>query len=178
LIYRECSPPAWGWTAAQAWSAQEPPVFPTCVGMDRNPVRTPAALLSVPHLRGDGPLGSTGEEVDEMCSPPAWGWTEHDRYVLNLLTVFPTCVGMDRSATSLSSCPISVPHLRGDGPPGTSVSSTKFRCSPPAWGWTAFLAADRLGKTVFPTCVGMDRPSSPPSKAWGGCSPPAWGWTV
>ena len=49
------SPHAWGWTEPLPWQAWMFSVFPTRVGMDRNPDRATVLLWSIPHTRGDGP---------------------------------------------------------------------------------------------------------------------------
>ncbi len=48
-------------------------VFPTCVGMNRVWSMLKTARGSVPHVRGDEPLGEQAVLNKEMCSPRAWG---------------------------------------------------------------------------------------------------------
>ncbi|KAF0093314.1 MAG: hypothetical protein E1N59_3006 [Puniceicoccaceae bacterium 5H] len=55
--------------------------------------------VRVPHLRGDGPLIEYVAKGSIPCSPPAWGWTDALETSQPTLSVFPTCVGMDRQQT-------------------------------------------------------------------------------
>src|SRR5579871_903880 len=70
------SPRAWGWTAGLLAARIRRLVFPTCVGVDRFPVRARAIESSIPHVRGGGPIGSAIDGVGNAYSPRAWGWTE------------------------------------------------------------------------------------------------------
>mgnify|MGYP006927217292 CR=1 FL=1 len=49
------SPHPWGWTADIKKLLSKGLVFPTPVGMDRDPAATISASPSFPHTRGDGP---------------------------------------------------------------------------------------------------------------------------
>jgi hypothetical protein len=51
-------------------------VFPTRVGMDRNPGAVHDARASFPHPRGDGPRQKSTWQNSKSFSPPAWGWTQ------------------------------------------------------------------------------------------------------
>ena len=90
------------------------------------------------------------------------------------------------------------PHPRGDGPYSIARVQRVFRCSPPAWGWSARAGARADGGGVLPTRVGMVRCGSgsgggngcaPHPRGDGpvsrhakqgprACSPPAWGWSA
>ena len=48
-------------------------VFPTCVGMNREWHLRKIASARVPHMRGDEPIGTSGENSQAGCSPHAWG---------------------------------------------------------------------------------------------------------
>ena len=48
-------------------------VFPTCVGMNRVGELGTKSLFSVPHMRGDEPLGYEVKVCENLCSPHAWG---------------------------------------------------------------------------------------------------------
>ena len=71
-------------------------VFPTSVGMNRCLFSDEALTSSVPHVRGDEPLG--------QCLVPASP------------AVFPTSVGMNRTQNSFEILTPRVPHVRGDEP--------------------------------------------------------------
>ena len=79
--------------------------------------------------------------------------------------MFPTRVGMDRSRSTLSSGRARVPHARGDGPTGIVWTNEAHACSPRAWGWTGQTLCRPKLSGVFPTRVGMDRPSRP-ARGW------------
>ena len=93
---------------------------------------------------------------------------------------------------------IRAPHPRGDGPQFPHFHCRLFGCSPPAWGWSAFMFDGYDFYFVLPTRVGMVRcrlslrrwlASAPHPRGDGPlicrryrvtsrCSPPAWGWSV
>ena len=47
--------------------------FPTCVGMNREPIRFSCALIRVPHVRGDEPRTAFSMPIPLTRSPRAWG---------------------------------------------------------------------------------------------------------
>ena len=212
-----CSPPAWGWSARCSQICASRPVLPTRVGMVRIATHAPIPLARAPHPRGDGPFvcvfcrarilcsrpawGWSGDSFDGMpppCSPPAWGWSESDSLLCAAQYVLPTRVGMVQHFIFIAAVSERAPHPRGDGPDSTTSSGARWRCSPPAWGWSGSTPRPLHGYSVLPTRVGMVRPRCPRrpgrccaphprgdgptiacqrrSRAW--CSPPAWGWSV
>ena len=192
-----CSPRAWGWTDLTSGGMMTAAVFPTGVGMDRTLRNFPRPLSSVPHGRGDGPGGSPTTTPATRCSPRAWGWTVVIRSHNSEDLVFPTGVGMDRRPSTAATYPFRVPHGRGDGPGCRFGKPVCQLCSPRAWGWTECHLAGPGKEHVFPTGVGMDRPTTPRTRTMAGvphgrgdgpnlwrvasrmrrCSPRAWGWT-
>ena len=191
------SPHAWGWTARNPHPPRRPRVFPTRVGMDRRPILGQRRSGGFPHTRGDGPVFLGGFAEFEEFSPHAWGWTVDVGEVGDLLSVFPTRVGMDRPLLTASTVRFRFPHTRGDGPARNSTTSRLNLFSPHAWGWTAALADKAALQRVFPTRVGMDRLAPLARGARAGFphtrgdgpikaafnknevpfSPHAWGWT-
>ena len=84
--------------------------------MDRYVATAGAAILRIPHTRGDGPLALT---------------------FLNMVrNVFPTRVGMDRDPARASVWNLGIPHTRGDGPESQMFNNIVTEYSPHAWGWT------------------------------------------
>ena len=73
--------------------------------------------------------------------------------------VFPTRVGVDLTTRPNMQAAYSFPHTRGGGPilEATDYPGGKF--SPHAWGWTEKIEAMGAAIAVFPTRVGVDRPS-------------------
>ena len=154
------SPPAWGWSG----EATDP-------GDQRS---------RFPHPRGDGP-GLTPETLLILeFSPPAWGWSAKIQGKIDEGYVFPTRVGMVRIRLFCDPVRASFPHPRGDGPPPSRNTPDGPVFSPPAWGWSVLEAVCRRRATafsppawgwsdqspiaaphhhVFPTRVGMVRPS-------------------
>ena len=65
---------------------------------------------------------------------------------INLITVFPTGVGMNRGGDAGTGAAAGVPHRRGDEP--------------------FFSTGDGEDSTVFPTGVGMNRRSWPSIRRW------------
>ena len=112
----EYSPPAWGWSAKTVETATEPVVFPTRVGMVRQDCRCAPERKSIPHPRGDGPVPDRLVLKLVKYSPPAWGWSGSAHSGHEAGEVFPTRVGMVRTAFSFAYGSWSIPHPRGDGP--------------------------------------------------------------
>ena len=151
-----------------------------------------------PHPRGDGPGTPARHLASQQCSPPAWGWSDHRAPAANPPAVLPTRVGMVRRRLRRGSRSGSAPHPRGDGPGRLGAMSCQWRCSPPAWGWSAQKRPPPPRRQVLPTRVGMVHPPSCRSQVRAGaphprgdgpraciwvafgspCSPPAWGWSA
>ncbi len=104
---------------------------------------------------------------------------------------------MVRSSATGSSCKVSFPHTRGDGPPLQNLLLHLGLFSPHAWGWSALVGTVVVSLFVFPTRVGMvrhraesghgaerfphtrgDGPQGCARRAQDGLfSPHAWGWS-
>ncbi len=194
----QCSPLAWGWSAAEHSGMLPATVFPTRVGMVRQHCSSGFRWPGVPHSRGDGPSVSISPMPRSRCSPLAWGWSAIGAGVPRCVEVFPTRVGMVRDHRPARAMAGRVPHSRGDGPSSSARFAHSRSCSPLAWGWSAGVAPPDSSETVFPTRVGMVRRTAatrnagrrvPPSRGDGPddmrrrdqrtrCSPLAWGWSV
>ena len=158
-VRHTCSPQAWGWPAQREHLAREHQVFPTGVGMARSRSAARKCWSCVPHRRGDGPANHERLTRDDLCSPQAWGWPAVSDFERAHAFVFPTGVGMARWVSRSVAGRLSVPHRRGDGPSSCWGARTGGGCSPQAWGWPAGRAAAEHPPRVFPTGVGMARPS-------------------
>ena len=132
------------------------------------------------------------------CSPHPWGWTESIVYIIQMTTVFPTSVGMNRDDVANRQLYQCVPHIRGDEPTPASLRACFISCSPHPWGWTAKIYKGAVYALVFPTSVGMNRQyiwfknikngvphirGDEPGINFGTtglrlCSPHPWGWTA
>src|SRR5260370_967260 len=95
-------------------------------------------------------------------SPRAWGWSDHTLFWRRAGGVFPTRVGMVRSHTLPASTLYCFPHARGDGPLAITREWWEITFSPRAWGWSGQVRAPAVAAVVFPTRVGMVRPSRTP----------------
>ncbi len=93
------SPPAWGWPDAARETVRAADVFPTRVGMARQPPRRICWRSCFPHPRGDGPRRPTQPTRPHPFSPPAWGWPAESLPRWHRNWVFPTRVGMARLRT-------------------------------------------------------------------------------
>ena len=151
------SPPAWGWSVPGAPCAGCLCVFPTRVGMVRTSTSEASVSCRFPHPRGDGPVNVAPQWRSRWFSPPAWGWSNGCGERKTREPVFPTRVGMVRSAVAdaehrqgfphprgdgppwtVTTCPTSLfSHPRGDGPRTSGVEPGWQVFSPPAWGWSA-----------------------------------------
>ena len=113
---RRFSPHAWGWSGNLIVWNEPIDVFPT--------------------LRGDGPNYQTIRYRPLRFSPHAWGWSALPQHKFVSPQVFPTRVGMVRSAKRTSISMACFPHTRGDGPDSSHFSRPKWTFSPHAWGWS------------------------------------------
>ena len=139
------SPHAWGWSGCEFHMASASLVFPTRVGMVRNPRHAPAAINRFPHTRGDGPNIACGSRPDGKFSPHAWGWSGFYQQPDGTWSVFPTRVGMVRQSKPRLSLRQSFPHTRGDGPLIEYYQKNQTAFSPHAWGWSAHRGCKGVG---------------------------------
>ena len=115
-----------------------------------------------PHMRGDVPFVGSSRCSMRSFSPHAWGCTGSKAAEAVSVKVFPTCVGMYRPCDRRWWRRICFPHMRGDVPNSDLYQAHVLRFSPHAWGCTVFGVALYAVELVFPTCVGMYRPSRKP----------------
>ena len=151
------SPHAWGCSAAREEAADPDRVFPTRVGMFRAARRIRERNDRFPHTRGDVPWASDTLQTAATFSPHAWGCSVLPVCRRRTLRVFPTRVGMFRSATPCAPHSQSFPHTRGDVPRSLSPRTRRGPFSPHAWGCSVHAAARSRYTVVFPTRVGMFR---------------------
>ena len=71
--------------------------------------------------------------------------------------MFPTGVGMNRTASEQHLGCLHVPHRRGDEPVLSSPTNSATECSPQAWGRTGHVRLVQCLSVMFPTGVGMNR---------------------
>ncbi len=132
-----------------------------------------------------------------LFSPHAWGWTALQFDVGFATSLFPTCVGLNRTGEATWRVVYAFPHMRGVEPSGLEYKASGRIFSPHAWGWTVTGNDIVTAPVLFPTCVGLNRAivrknsrrrSFPhmrgvePYEPWTTLlrfhfSPHAWGWT-
>ncbi len=122
--------------------------------------RLEALAGRVPHGRGDGPQEAGRGFAHLECSPRAWGWSVRLGWSWPGERVFPTGVGMVRTGAQARRDAAGVPHGRGDGPGRWLWHRFGAPCSPRAWGWSVLRHLVGVHADVFPTGVGMVRPSA------------------
>ncbi len=149
------SPHAWGCSLRASFGIDSVRVFPTRVGMFREPAIDLTDAASFPHTRGDVPAANKAIRAAKWFSPHAWGCSGQRRPVRLHLRVFPTRVGMFRSGMTNHATLESFPHTRGDVPFGNNLGAPIYRFSPHAWGCSANPRTATRTKRVFPTRVGM-----------------------
>jgi len=137
LRERPFSPRVWGWSEHGISGLRRPDVFPTRVGMVRDPLRSAAR--------------------PPAFSPRVWGWSETVGHGSVVWEVFPTRVGMVRGCGRWLTKLESFPHACGDGPLLVDAGLTTVGFSPRVWGWSVFGKGPSGRVFVFPTRVGMVR---------------------
>ena len=110
----------------------------------------------------------------QKFSPRPWGWSESKRPENDRALVFPTPVGMVRRKVFRRHYSKRFPHARGDGPADFVFCLAYPVFSPRPWGWSVKTLFYLIRFHVFPTPVGMVRPSCLVFRA-GRCFPHARG---
>jgi hypothetical protein len=110
------SPRARGWTDVGVSKRGGEAVFPACAGMDRCTCARSPHSLSIPRVRGDGPLSVWTQTSSVRYSPRARGWTGSQARITSASRVFPACAGMDRQSSQSRLWVDRVSRVRGDGP--------------------------------------------------------------
>ena len=113
--------------------------------------------LAPPHVRGED-NAKTGQARPERETPPrAWGrlfpffpFGPYDRNT-------PTCVGKTYTWRVLLFSREKHPHVRGEDPPSSTLSSSPPETPPRAWGRHACRLYRGPGTGNTPTCVGKTR---------------------
>ena len=132
-------------------------VFPTQVGMFRDPLTDFVIRSSFPHASGDVPLLGTNVALAFKFSPRKWGCSAIVWHRGLGLSVFPTQVGMFRPPRSKPPPSRSFPHASGDVPIRAIPQPNRVSFSPRKWGCSEWRYWLGYGKMVFPTQVGMFR---------------------
>ena len=145
----------WGCSDILASAYGHPAVFPTHVGMFRKTYQGKDYPSSFPHACGDVPRSRRAESTLPGFSPRMWGCSAADQRRLALRQVFPTHVGMFRSAVVYISTSRGFPHACGDVPMLTIQLQLTTEFSPRMWGCSGHNGRRQSTERVFPTHVGM-----------------------
>ena len=151
------SPHTWGCSGRGSGRTARRSVFPTHVGMFRSQIPTIVSSFGFPHTRGDVPMPSTRARSALMFSPHTWGCSASALAYLVPIDVFPTHVGMFRTASASRPQNRRFPHTRGDVPHLELLLEDAVQFSPHTWGCSSRPPRHRGGPVVFPTHVGMFR---------------------
>ena len=135
--YSIMSPRAWGCTRLLTTLPAADNNVPTCVGVYRLRGARRAIRQQCPHVRGGVPFAQSFLSAFRTMSPRAWGCTVQINMSRLCHFNVPTCVGVYRSASSVSMLCCECPHVRGGIP-----------LNP----WPPVLCV-----TISPTCVGVYR---------------------
>ena len=122
------SPPPWGCSVDAKRRGCGNEVFPTPVGMFRQPAR-----------------GSWPADPLPEFSPPPWGCSVAIARATKPQRVFPTPVGMFRSTIGKRRWQGGFPHPRGDVPKAEKSKETAISFSPPPWGCSAVTESNQKG---------------------------------
>ena len=135
------SPHAWGWTVTPLVAQDAADVFPTRVGVDR--------------------FGDRLAHRRDAYSPHAWGWTESgDDQIAGRKRIPHTRGGGPGVEREPGAAGKRIPHTRGGGPKCNLRAPQHLTSySPHAWGWTGGRQRPATRNRVFPTRVGVDRPT-------------------
>ena len=128
-------------------------MYPTRVGMNRDPRsicdrgrRVPHACgdepefgsrkritESVPHARGDGPMGQPAYSNKTTYALRVWGRTNNSAAYRVTVLVYPTYVGMNRWYVRTRVAAGSTPQP-WDEPTGADIMNPLDKCTPRVWG--------------------------------------------
>ena len=112
----ESSPPTWGCSEPRGRHVVLSQVFPTHVGVFRDPGIGALRLVCLPHPRGGVPLLVEVEATSRSSSPPTWGCSAEGDLGAPQFAVFPTHVGVFRRVAHGLLLHSRLPHPRGGVP--------------------------------------------------------------
>ena len=128
------SPHTWGCSVVFEISKATKDLFPTHVGMFRDPYQISINTLAFPHTRGDVPSTACLPKLFACFSPHTWGCSGRVGSKVVFEILFPTHVGMFRDGLSPVDPSVSFPHTRGDVPFRFGIKLLRDNFSPHTWG--------------------------------------------
>ena len=154
------SPRLWGCSGVHAMDEEARVVFPTPVGMFRQPNRRREQPFCFPHACGDVPERASKHLLPTAFSPRLWGCSVRPETGQSTRRVFPTPVGMFRKTEAECREAGRFPHACGDVPKRKTKRVMTRAFSPRLWGCSGYYHPNHQRKQVFPTPVGMFRPAA------------------
>ena len=120
------SPHTRGWSLTPHPNHTRFQVFPAYAGVvPRNP-HPPEGLRRLPRIRGGGPFWAVVCALVAVSSPHTRGWSLQEVWFPVAERVFPAYAGVVRSLTWIMALLLSLPRIRGGGPPchGSTTQSS------------------------------------------------------
>ena len=155
------SPRLWGCSVTWDVCHHRHALFPTPVGMFREPPLKEKDLETFPHACGDVPVIEGATVKCTHFSPRLWGCSVHRQLRAHIARLFPTPVGMFRAAASQSRPTATFPHACGDVPVLIDSRGNIISFSPRLWGCSGPPEVRDGRGALFPTPVGMFRCGDP-----------------
>ena len=151
------SPRAWRSTVTSGRRCAFPPVFSTCVEVNRGTPWPRPAACGLLHVRGGQPTGDDPRPPARKSSPRAWRSTFFAGLEFLAHGVFSTCVEVNRRQPLLVSPLTGLLHVRGGQPGCPNFRSAVSGSSPRAWRSTDRHPHGSRSADVFSTCVEVNR---------------------
>ncbi len=154
------SPREWGCSGLCSCIARQYLLFPTRVGMFRRRRQSRRCGRTFPHASGDVPTWGIRGIPSQRFSPREWGCSDGGGKMEELKCLFPTRVGMFRTANTRALLGLPFPHASGDVPLRGDYKLVPDSFSPREWGCSARPVVQHRWQVLFPTRVGMFRSRS------------------
>ena len=152
-----CSLRMWGLRVQRVPLGGRDVMFPTHVGIARQPLTTSISLPHVPYACGDCARRPPGGHGLQDCSLRMWGLRARPTTAPSQSTMFPTHVGIARRGPVLGWSAGYVPYACGDCAGDRSLHAAVYGCSLRMWGLRGNPGPRACRPTMFPTHVGIAR---------------------
>ena len=154
---RVCSLRMWGLRASLRPALQSRTMFPTHVGIARNPSCASRPASDVPYACGDCAYIETARYAGKVCSLRMWGLRAPLPSVRARPIMFPTHVGIARTLYAIAASFPHVPYACGDCARLSGTWRARSLCSLRMWGLRVLFAVQGRTSYMFPTHVGIAR---------------------
>ena len=133
------APHAWGSTRIATVYAEPKLGCPLCVGMFRSPTSSLPGSASLPRTRGDVPDSYGRGYIGQLSAPHTRGCSLTESRAAIGQDVFPAHARMFPRRARAYSCPLCLPHARGDAPLADVSPFQLTEAAPYEWGCTFML---------------------------------------